>query len=176
MTLIIETPHVYNVSTELATMVGGTVVTVFGANFETGASCTFGTAASTSATVLTSSFVLCTSPAFTDTTTVVEVTNNGVDFTDDGVSLTFYGMNSDNRTLCNSVYTLFVYLKCCSLYVFYSGVISPILCQLEKPVSLLVCKLIMRRPCHYQLLHTNTRTAFWRNCDHSIWLRLPADR
>jgi kynureninase len=70
---------------------GGTVVTVTGTEFLAAAWCKFGTTATVSATVDTSTVLRCNSPAHSAGPVDVEVSVNGVDFTEWRTSFYYYG-------------------------------------------------------------------------------------
>lgn len=85
-------PRVGRVSPSSGSVVGGTIVTVFGTNFLANSKCRFGSTV-VSARNLSSSSVQCTSPAATGGTpgaVSVEISNNNVDYTSDAVTFTYY--------------------------------------------------------------------------------------
>src|SRR5262249_51493424 len=70
-------PTVGTVSPNNGPVAGGTAVTIAGANFVTGATVTFGSAAATSVVVVNSTTITATAPAGTAGTVTVTVTNPG---------------------------------------------------------------------------------------------------
>jgi len=72
---VVDRPVVTAVSPNRGPTSGGTIVTIAGSNFKAGASVTFGSAAASNVTVLSSSQITCTSPAHFPTVVDVTVTN-----------------------------------------------------------------------------------------------------
>ena len=72
---VVDQPVVTSVTPNHGTSAGGTTVTIAGSNFKTGASVTFGGAAASDVTVLSTSQIICTTPAHFPETVDVIVTN-----------------------------------------------------------------------------------------------------
>jgi len=74
-TYVLPPPTISGVSPTTGPIGGGTVVTIFGTNFQNGATVTFAGVAATSATVNSSTRIAATTPAHTAGTVAVNVTN-----------------------------------------------------------------------------------------------------